>query len=334
MLSGAALAVVLGNQASAVEPALVGAAVNSALLTAAGQSASVSANVLALSEGVVKTMFLNKLKVIAVLAFGVLLGFGAGLLGVRGALTPAIHAAAFADADQPAPKAADPEPLDGHLLLQELVQKELKLSKNQIGRIQAISQDVDLKSEPKQKEIKELQKQIEELRKRMDELGANVNTINLQIEEQRTQTIGKAAPEILSDKAVTRLRQIQRQKRYLNELLADAKIQRMLKIDDEQVKKIEMVLKTESFHRYPRARRDGSVRVWDNLAGSAYLSGETHATTLAAIAFLSDGSSAWNERALQKLFDVLSPAQQRTLTDWLGEPYEGTSWHALRAKAK
>jgi hypothetical protein len=47
-----------------------------------------------------------------------------------------------------------------------------------------------------------------------------------------------------------------------------------------------------------------------------------------------NNSGGWNARGLQLLFDVLTPAQQRTLSDWLGEPYPGTSWHALRASQK
>jgi hypothetical protein len=190
-----------------------------------------------------------------------------------------------------------------------------------------------VKNDAKHKEIKELQKQIEELRKRMDDLAANVNTSNMQIEEQRTQTLGKAAPDILSDKAVTRLRQIQRQKLGLDNVLTDAKIQRMLKIDDEQVKKIETILKGEGMRR--SAYLNGGVRVWD-LAGRTFLADGVHSNTYTALAALhfADGSPRWNQRGLQKLFDVLTAAQQRTLTDWFGEPYEGTSWHALRAKAK
>ena len=105
-----------------------------------------------------------------------------------------IYAAHFAEADQPAQKPADPEPLDGQLLLEERVQKELKLSKKQIGRIQAISQDVDVKNEAKHKEIKELQKQIEDLRKRMGDLAENVNTSNMQIQEDARKRSARPPP--------------------------------------------------------------------------------------------------------------------------------------------
>lgn len=339
-MSAAALTAVLVPPASALEPNLVGAAVNAAMLAAAGQSAgAVSANVLALSEGVVKTMFLNKLKVISILAFGMLLGLGAGIFGMPAAFAPAV----FADADQPAKRVADPEPLDGQLLLNERVQKELRLSKNQIGRIQAVSQAVDTKSEAKRKQVKELQEQIEQLRKRMDDLASNVNTINVQIEDERAKSLGTAAPDILSDKSVTRLRQIQRQQRGLNELLSDVKVQRMLKIDDEQVRKIETILKNNSVMRFARFRHEGGVRIWDTQGKQSTwkdeidLSGAEQFYSESAIAYLAltaAGRYSWNVQALQKLLDVLTPVQQSTLTDWLDEPYEGTSWHALRTTAK
>jgi hypothetical protein len=232
-------------------------------------------------------------------------------MGMPATLTAPIHAAAFVDGHH----LAEPDPVDGHLLLDERVQKDLKLSTKQIGRIKEVSQGVDVKNEAKKKQIEELRKQIEELRVRMGELAGDVNTASMQIEDERSVTLGKAALDIVSEKAVTRLRQIQRQKRSLDNVLADAKVQRMLKVDDEQVKKIETILKTESMRRNVRISSDGMF--WE--VHALHWSGRT---------------AQWDERALQKLFDILTPAQQRTMTEWLGEPHEGTSWHALRTKAK
>jgi RNA polymerase sigma factor (sigma-70 family) len=89
VLSGVALAVALSrNAASAgVPPSVVSSTIEAASRLAAGQAAAcvVSANVVAITEGVLKAMFLTKLKVATavVVAVGVLLGAGVGLLTQR-----------------------------------------------------------------------------------------------------------------------------------------------------------------------------------------------------------------------------------------------------------
>jgi hypothetical protein len=111
----------------------------------------------------------------------------------------------------------------------------------------------------------------------------------------------------------------------------------MLKLDDEQIRKIELILKTDNIRTRVHIRQDGSVGFWNSATGSAYWidTSESYSTTAeAAYLALATGHYSWNTPTLQKLFDVLNPTQQRSLIDWLGEPYEGTSWHALRGKAK
>src|SRR6516162_433077 len=272
-LPGAALATALAEQALAalapIQPALIVSMVKAASLAAAGQSATglVSAEAVTLSQGVLKTMFLNKLKVISFLFLGVILGgLGAGVIGLPGSNSaPSVHAAGpdeAVQANQPRRTASDdPEPLDGKLLLDERIQKELRLSKNQVSRFQAVSQDVDAKSAPKQEEIKQLQKQIEEMQKRIANLQEGIAKIHGGIEKERTRSLAKAAPENLSAQAVKRLREIQRQQRSLDEMLEDAKMQRMLKLDDEQMKKIEKIFKTETRQAAVLTDRDYRIAV-------------------------------------------------------------------------
>src|SRR5262249_30667590 len=85
-LSGGVLAVALGqNVASAgVPPSLLASTVKASLLMAAGQAATVSAKVLALAQGVLKTMMITKAKIVtaAVLTLG---------LSVAGASWSAYH---------------------------------------------------------------------------------------------------------------------------------------------------------------------------------------------------------------------------------------------------
>jgi len=261
-LSGAALATALTQQAAsaAVRTALVSSMVKAAALTAAGQSAAalLPAQVLALSQGVLKTMLLNKLKAISLVCLGLVLGgVGAGF-GIPGAKAqPAVPAAQSGQTAQPGqsrPAAADDqEPIDGSLLMNQQIQAELRLSKNQINKLQALSREVDGKNHVKHKEIQQLQKRIDELQqqiaqiqKGIDGKRAEAGTIRAGIDGERGLTLGKAAPEILSARALKRVREIQRQKRGLRALLQDPKVQHMLKLDDEQLRKIEGILKKET----------------------------------------------------------------------------------------
>ena len=275
-------------------------------------------------------MFLNKLKVISFLFLGVILGgLGAGVIGLPGSNSaPSVHAAGpdeAVQANQPRRTASDDqEPLDGKLLLDERIQKELRLSKNQVGRVQAVSQEVDAKSAPKQEEIKQLQKQVEEMQKRIANLQEGIAKINGGIEKDRTRSLAKAAPEILSAGAVKRLREIQRQQRGLDKMLEDAKMQRMLKLDDEQLKKIEKIFKTEPRH----------AAVW-NLSQAEFglAGGRTFLLPQADNVFMEIGwSDDRNDKALRKLFDVLTDSQKKTLLQWVGEPYQSSSWQILRVK--
>jgi hypothetical protein len=243
------------------------------------------------------------------------------------------------------------------------VQKELRLSPNQIKRIEGISRDSDAKSEPIHKEIKQLEKQIAELQKRIEELNGGISKKHGEIDSQRNRSLGKAAPDILSERSFKRLVQIQRQQRSLDEVLADVKMQRMLKIDDEQVKKIETTLKTEPVWARQAADYFGllqtpgrliynnSVRLGagtpnanalvERFALGTNLKGMTaevgtfyqlHSTNLRTDAVYF--STLLRPAGLQKLFDVLNPEQQRTLLNWIGEPYQGNSWQGLRMKEK
>jgi RNA polymerase sigma factor (sigma-70 family) len=342
VLSGAALATALAEQASAafapIQPALIVSMVKAASLAAAGQSAAglVSAEAVTLSQGVLKTMFLKKLKVITFLFLGVILGgLGVGIIGLPGSNSqPSVHAAGpdeAVQAGQPRRAASDdPEPLDGKLLLDERIQKELRLSKNQVGRLQAVSQDVDAKSAPKQEEIKQLQKQIEEMQKRIANLQEGIAKINGGIEQDRTRSLAKAAPEILSAGAVKRLREIQRQQRDLDEMLEDAKMRRMLKLDDEQLKKIEKIFKTEP--RQGAVFTDGVYRLGKVLNVRQTERGVFLLPQMDNVFMELDWSGSRNEKALRQLFDVLTDTQKKTLLQWVGEPYQSSSWQILRGK--
>jgi RNA polymerase sigma factor (sigma-70 family) len=288
-LAAGALASTLTHQAASagMSATLVGTTVKAAALAAAGDSAAglISAHVLALSQGVLKTMLLQKLKMISLIMLGVLLGgVGVGAIGVPGRTSgPAVQAA------QPAPSGQtqntrpdEPEPIDGGLLLDPKIQEELRLSKSQIERLKAVSRDADAKNGDKKKEIEEIQKKIADLQKQIAQIQKSIAgernqsaKIQNNIEADRRQAIGTAAPGILSARAAQRVREIQRQNRGLAQLLQDSKVQRMLKINDEQWRKIEDVLKKHSQSAYAISgsldfgfpTSDRTVRFWDVSSG-------------------------------------------------------------------
>jgi RNA polymerase sigma factor (sigma-70 family) len=111
------LAVGAAGQAAAGPAALVDATVQAGLKVAAGPTAAggVSAPVAALTEGVLRVMFLTKLKIAAVvLAVGMTAGGGAGLLTIRlWAGAPQDMPAVLAPGSLPAPAQAAPPPLAG-----------------------------------------------------------------------------------------------------------------------------------------------------------------------------------------------------------------------------
>jgi RNA polymerase sigma factor (sigma-70 family) len=378
-MSAGTLAMALTQQASsaAVRTGLVTVSTKAATLTAAGQSVAglLSAQALALSQGALKTMLLNKLKVISLVCLGIVVGgLGAGLGVPRLMAQPA---ALLAQADQPAkpseagrPPADNLEPIDGSLLLKEHIQKYLQLSQNQINRLQAVSREVDAKSEAKRKEIERVQKQIEELQQQIARLQQNISDRNADIgkvrdsiEGERRQSLGKVAPEILSARAIQRLREIQRQRRGLRALLQDPKVQQMLKVDDEQVRKIEGILKKEAeqphvlWHldrRHLWPLENGVTMVdydndgWPDLfvtGQDLWFARQAPERVYAGRPDLYRGHALWHNQVYlavgdgryeefqlaynRSLMEVLTDAQKKMLLDWVGKPYNSPSWQEL-----
>jgi RNA polymerase sigma factor (sigma-70 family) len=366
-LSGAALATVLTHQtaSASIRAVLVTSMVKAAGLAAAGQSAAgfVPVQVLALSQGVLKTMLLHKLKAISLVCLGLVLGgVGAGFGIPRAKAQPAVPAAQSGQPGQAGqsgrPGIDDQEPIDGSLLMNQQIQTELRLSKNQIHKLQALSREVDGKNDVKHKEIQELQKRIDELQqqiaqiqKRIDGKRAEAGTIRSGIEGQRGQALGKAAPEILSARALKRVREIQRQKRGLRALLQDPKVQHMLKLDDEQLRKIETILKKERVGFWDITSQAGLGFIdldsdgWPDLfLSSMHLKNGTGEkdprrininTSWLGQLYRNNGDGTYtliegaNSPTNRLLMDVLTDTQKRTLLHWVGEPYHSPSWQEL-----
>jgi hypothetical protein len=321
----AGLAVAHGAQAAAagVRPALIGAIAKAAVLAGAGKATTgfVSAQAISLSQGVLKTMFLYRLKVLTVL----LVGMAFGGLGVGAIVVPAKgQAVARTVATQVArgtlgQRAESEEPLDANLLQDEHIQKELRLSKNQIQRLKDAAAEADRRNEGVSKEVKEIQKQIAELQKR-------INNLNEKIASDRQQLLREAAPQIVSPRALARVRQIQRQSRDVAQLLKDPRMQRLLKLDDEQMMKIDKALvqlnSGTALHYLELAgtqlNADGTVRYLNDMQNMPYLNVLYNVQR--------------DPRAYAQLADLLTDQQKQGLRAWLGQPFREQQWNWLWPK--
>jgi RNA polymerase sigma factor (sigma-70 family) len=327
-LPTAGLAAALGAQATAacVRPALLSATAKAAVLAGSGQAARglVSAQAISLSQGVLKTMFLYRLKVVTVLLVGMAFGgLGVGAIAVpaqgQAVTRPLVAQGARTTQGQ---RAEPEEPLDANLLLDEQIQKELRLSKNQIHRLKETVAETDRQNEGVRKEVKEIQKQIAELQKR-------IQGLNQKMASDRQHALRDAAPKILSPRALARVRQIQRQSRDVAQLLKDPRVQRLLNLDDEQMMKIEkMVKESGSTLHYlevagTQLKVDGTIRQLNVMQNTPYLN----------MLFNYQGELMVRDpRAYAQLADLLTDQQKQALRVWLGEPFRDQQWKWLWPK--
>jgi RNA polymerase sigma factor (sigma-70 family) len=304
----AALATALAAPAQAgVPPALLGSTAKVAVLAETGRAAAelVSANVVSLSQGVLKTMFLQKLKVVPVLVLAVALGgFGAGVLGLPGK-TATIARGAQVTPTARGQQAEPQEPLDAGLLLSADVQKELRLSKNQVQRLRQAAADAERKNEPARKEIQQIREHIAQLQKQIERLESKIGA-------DRDQAVRQVAHDALSPRAIQRLQQIQRQRRGPESVLKDPRVQRWLQLDDEQTMKIEKAITATGFYQLLQAR---DVTVGYRVDLVRYFS------ALDA-----------NPKAVSRLREILTDEQKQALRSWLGEPYRNSNWGWLWEK--
>jgi RNA polymerase sigma factor (sigma-70 family) len=310
--TGALAAGLTAKALAAVPPALVASTVKASLLAVAGRAATgfISSKVLTLSQGVLKTMLFHKLKTLTVLVLGMALGaVGVGVVVVPGEGPAVVHAAQAPAATSQRPGGGADEPLDGDLLLNSQIQKELRLSANQIRRLNEAAAEADGKHQGTRGEIKRLQAQIEEMQNRVQKLHARIST-------DRKDAVGKAAPHILSARAIRRCREIQRQNRGIEQLLKDPRIQRMLKLDDEQMMKIEKALKD----------RGTWNRVFLDVVDQANVFWDVRRNTVQSLVVL---DATHDQKNLAKIAEVLTEDQKRTLRSWIGEPQRSGTWDWL-----
>jgi RNA polymerase sigma factor (sigma-70 family) len=311
---GAALAARLLTDCSpsaAMPRVLLARTTESARHTAANVAAPASvlpARVAALSDGVMKTMQYAKYKtIVAVLTCGLVLGFGVNQFGPR--LASAQDAKPAADVRRPATN-PDIEPIDPTLLFEADVQKELRLSENQIGQLADAWNKGTEAASIQTKRVAEIDERIKKLQAEIERLDRERGNAHQAIHQSQTEHVRAAIPSVLSRDATSQLRQMTLQRMQLSDVLRDAKVRARLNLNDEQVKKIQEITEkgSEGHYRVALATQEARVRYTQALTTvrGLYL----HRATL------SDASRG-------ELLKVLTPAQREALERLSGMKLDG-----------
>jgi RNA polymerase sigma factor (sigma-70 family) len=340
VLSAAALSAAFVSMTSAAVPVpLALATVKAATATVMAEVTAgvVSAKVLALKEGMVKAMFLTKLKIGAGLLLALILVGGSVLLLGTGASAQVPVAPPSAEALQKVGKPAqEPGSAPGRLqpgkpdrppvaaggeekekgddkkvadkvpeaiwpgwFFDKRVQTELRFTEEQKKQLSAVVNDISKKYEA---DLKEAQAESKDgmISKRVRELAEKRHV-------EQTKALQEAAPKILSTRAINRLYQIQRQERGVHRLIQDAAVQKSLKLDDAQVKQIETLLKEAA----PAAQREQQKLLGPGPQG-----------------LLVENVAAVNQEVYSKVMDKIlatfTAEQRRIWDDLVGEPFAFT----------
>src|SRR5262245_1778737 len=170
----------------------------------AARAAVLPARVAALTDGVIKTMYYGKYKsIVAVLACSVALGVG--MIQIRPELASAQDKTA---STKPVTAAPDIEPIDATLVFYPEIQKQLRLSPNQIRQLTE-AHEKGTESVPDQtKRVSEIDQKIQELQEEMNRLQEQRNAAQQAVQKAQTDQVKAAIPKVLSRDAVEQLRQI------------------------------------------------------------------------------------------------------------------------------
>jgi RNA polymerase sigma factor (sigma-70 family) len=293
--------------AAGVPPLLLRSTLQAAALFAAvpAMLGAISAPVAALTKGVIETMLLAKLKIgLLLLVFMAALGLGAASIGWTAdrQTVPAPPAPPLAPPGTAQGKAAgdakgvDDEPINHIWITNRRVQQELQLTEAQVNKITAIRLEANRKYAAERKEA-----EAEAMKLNF----ARGQEVGRKIQDAERKAFAEAAPQILSAGALQRLRQIQRQARGLQNVILELAVRRKLKLDDEQARQIESLLKEgkralqKEFAKRATGGGPGGLLVEDSVAAQ----------------------QAAYAGAMKKVVEVLTPQQQRIWHDLVGEPF-------------
>lgn len=238
VLSLAAISTAFSHQAAASVPvSLAASTIRPAILLrlGSGGAETIPVPVHTLSQGVLQAMASSQWKSAAVWLCAILFTVSLGYLGTAFASGGTNGSATSPRTN----KQPDREPIDPELVLQKGIQKELRLSNNQIQKLQTAWEEGKANAKGEQKAKDELSTQIVELEKKLKELKKKQASLQASIRQKQQGSLKQAIFAQLSNRAINRLRQITLRKRDLRSLLEDPKWQAKLNINDEQLKKLQ-----------------------------------------------------------------------------------------------
>jgi RNA polymerase sigma factor (sigma-70 family) len=235
-------------QGAGLSSALIVRTVQSACHTATGIAAPagvVSTRVAALCDGVIKTMNYAKYKsVVASLACCLAIGFGVYQASPELAFAQQKGSTASATPPKGSP---DIEPVDPGLVFDANVQKQLRLSQNQIRQLTE-ARDKGRESKADQgKRVSEIDAQLKKLQEQMEKLSQERSVALQAIHKAESEQVKSEIPKVLSRDAVDQLRQITLQRMRLADVLLDPRIRARLELNDEQIKKIQAIQEKPGF---------------------------------------------------------------------------------------
>jgi hypothetical protein len=133
----------------------------------------------------------------------------------------------------------DIEPVDPNLVFDPDVQKQLKLSPNQIAKLTEAREKGGANAADQAKRAADVDRRMQELQKEMERLQTERAGAQAAVDKARADGVKAVLPNVLSRDAVAELRQITLQRMSLADVLLDARIRARLDLNDEQVKKIQ-----------------------------------------------------------------------------------------------
>ena len=276
----------------------------------AGAAGVFSSRVAALAEGVTRTMLYSKYKTIAaVLTCGLGLGIGAYQFAPQplAAQPPAKASAAVPDV----------EPIDPYLVFDPQVQKDLRLSANQVQRLTAARDQGREKVADRAARVKELDQRMKELQDEINRLSAERQTAQGAVDQAEAKQVKQAIPTVLSREAVEKLRHLTIQRMTLSDVLLDPKVRSRLALNDEQVKKIQELAENRAglATTWLGVKTKGELLTFSD---ASYFSLSARFVDHAGAAFLLDSGGP----PRGELLKVLTPAQRSALQKLAGVTFE------------
>jgi RNA polymerase sigma factor (sigma-70 family) len=258
-----------------------------------------SARVAALTDGVSKTMQFAKYKtMVAMLACSLALGLGIQI-GPR--FASAQDKNPGRDAKPPA-TAPDVDPIDPNLVFDPEVQKQLRLSPNQINKLTEARDRGREAMSDQGKRVAEIDQRIKKLQEEIDRLNQERNTAQQAIHKSEAERVKAAIPGLLSREAVRELQQMTLQRMRLPDVLLDAKVRARLELNDEQIKKIQELAEKAAV---TWVLGDGSV-----VSGRVrFAQTVNHASTLRVLYATAD----FDDTSRSELLKLLTPQQRSAL---------------------